>query len=340
MGSFGESLRREREMRGVTLEEISDNTKISVRFLDALETEQFSKLPGGIFTRSFIRSYANYLGLDPEQVLAEYQSVFPPKNEEDFSRIGVNHAVGSSHAGGRTLLAWIIAAILLAGGYALFRYSHQRTDATASFGNLPQAAKAAPFTPTPETAAANSQANATTSPGIQSSAADGAMDTENSSHPPPSSTVASNEASPSNGISRGESSPSASGLAPRNTPPGSETAAGNIRPAGTQTPSEPAGTVAEPTKILGEGNMVLQIAATERSWVAVECDGKTLLQRILNPNEVRTLRASNSINVTTGNAQGITLTLNGQALKPLGRYGEVKTIRLTLADLKKPTPNP
>ena len=51
MATFGENLRREREMRGVTLEEISDATKIAVRTLAALEADDFSKLPGGIFTR-------------------------------------------------------------------------------------------------------------------------------------------------------------------------------------------------------------------------------------------------------------------------------------------------
>ena len=61
MPAFGENLRREREMRGVSLEEISSATKISLRFLDAIEREDFSKLPGGIFSRSFIRTYARYL---------------------------------------------------------------------------------------------------------------------------------------------------------------------------------------------------------------------------------------------------------------------------------------
>ncbi|HUY15294.1 MAG TPA: RodZ domain-containing protein [Terriglobia bacterium] len=331
MGSFGENLRREREMRGVTLEEISDSTKISVRFLDALETEDFSKMPGGIFTRSFIRSYANYLGLDPEQVLAEYQSAFPPKNDEDFSRIGVNHAVGSSPPGHRTLIAWVTAALLLASGYALFHYSHRQTDALANFGNLPQTSKAAPITPASEASNANSPANGGATTGSLNPASDGGTGAS-----------APNAAPNRVSASSGESSVPTSGLARRDAQAGTQAAVGGMP--GAMTPAsrstQPAGNVTEPPAILGEGTMVLQVSAKERSWVAVECDGKTLLQRILNPNEVRTLRASDSINVTTGNAQGITLTLNGQTLKPLGRYGEVKTIRLTLADLKKTTSNP
>ncbi|MGH9729538.1 MAG: helix-turn-helix domain-containing protein [Candidatus Acidiferrales bacterium] len=69
---FGEHLRREREMRGVSLEEISAATRISVRFLEALENEQWERLPGGIFNRGFIRSIARFLGLDEENLVAEY----------------------------------------------------------------------------------------------------------------------------------------------------------------------------------------------------------------------------------------------------------------------------
>jgi cytoskeleton protein RodZ len=69
---FGEHLKREREMRGVTLEEISVATRIAPRFLAALESEQWELLPGGVFNRGFIRSVARYLGLDEDSLVAEY----------------------------------------------------------------------------------------------------------------------------------------------------------------------------------------------------------------------------------------------------------------------------
>lgn len=69
---FGEHLRREREMRGVSLEEISTATRISVHFLEALESEKWDVLPGGIFNRGFIRAVAHFLGLDEESLIAEY----------------------------------------------------------------------------------------------------------------------------------------------------------------------------------------------------------------------------------------------------------------------------
>jgi cytoskeleton protein RodZ len=71
-GTFGEHLKREREMRAVSLDEISAATRIATRFLRAIESEQWDQLPGGVFNRGFVRAIARYLGLDEEDVVAEY----------------------------------------------------------------------------------------------------------------------------------------------------------------------------------------------------------------------------------------------------------------------------
>ena len=79
MASFGENLRRERELRGVELRDIADATKISVRFLQALEQDRVDILPGGIFPRSFVRQYAKHLGLDPDRMVTEFDHVYGPE---------------------------------------------------------------------------------------------------------------------------------------------------------------------------------------------------------------------------------------------------------------------
>src|SRR5262249_40780770 len=71
-GTFGERLKRERELREVSLEEVSKATRISARFLEALENEDWKRLPGGVFGHGFVRSIARYLGLSEESLLAEY----------------------------------------------------------------------------------------------------------------------------------------------------------------------------------------------------------------------------------------------------------------------------
>jgi transcriptional regulator with XRE-family HTH domain len=72
LASFGEELRREREIRGISLKEISDATKISKRFLDALERNDHRTLPAPVFTRGFVREYARYVGLNAEEMVNRY----------------------------------------------------------------------------------------------------------------------------------------------------------------------------------------------------------------------------------------------------------------------------
>src|SRR4051812_2147220 len=72
MSDFGISFKTKRESMGLTLEHIASETRIGTRFLAAIEKEDFQLLPGGIFTRGFIRSYAERLGMDPDQAVAEY----------------------------------------------------------------------------------------------------------------------------------------------------------------------------------------------------------------------------------------------------------------------------
>ncbi len=71
-GTFGERLKRERELREVSLNEIAMATRIAPKFLEALENEQWNKLPGGVFGHGFVRSIARYLGLSEEDLLSEY----------------------------------------------------------------------------------------------------------------------------------------------------------------------------------------------------------------------------------------------------------------------------
>ena len=76
-GDFGSILKVAREKRGVTLRHISNVTKISVAALEALERNDISRLPGGIFSRSFVRSYALEVGLDPDQTIEHFIADFP-----------------------------------------------------------------------------------------------------------------------------------------------------------------------------------------------------------------------------------------------------------------------
>src|SRR5256885_11949497 len=70
--SIGEKLRLERETRGIALRDISEQTRISMRYLEAIETDDYRRLPGGIFNRSFIRAYAKFIGYNEAKAIEEY----------------------------------------------------------------------------------------------------------------------------------------------------------------------------------------------------------------------------------------------------------------------------
>lgn len=76
MNDFGGKLRQARERRGISLRQIAASTKISVGALEALERNDVSKLPGGIFSRAFVRSYASEVGLDPDETVREFLERF------------------------------------------------------------------------------------------------------------------------------------------------------------------------------------------------------------------------------------------------------------------------
>jgi len=81
MTSLGEVLRRERLRRNLEVGTIAGELKISARFLAAIEAEDFAKLPGGVFTKSFIRQYAAFLGLDAEELASQAQPTLEPPVE-------------------------------------------------------------------------------------------------------------------------------------------------------------------------------------------------------------------------------------------------------------------
>jgi cytoskeleton protein RodZ len=127
-GNFGERLKREREMREVSMDELTKATRISARFVEALENEDWAKLPGGVFGHGFVRTIARYLGLNEEALLGEYDSAraehlaaAPPKLEERIPSPPKWLPVLAVF-----LLLVLVAGLFYAGRYSWHRYAAYR----------------------------------------------------------------------------------------------------------------------------------------------------------------------------------------------------------------------
>ena len=133
MPTLGEELRRLREDKRLSLREISDATHIGSRFLQAIEADNYSILPGGIFNRGFVRSYARYVGLDEEQALVLYNQQLEAQGGEAPrttapSWDGIDEEVSSPW--GTIALIVIILLLLSAGVYTAYRW-FKGEDATS-----------------------------------------------------------------------------------------------------------------------------------------------------------------------------------------------------------------
>lgn len=108
--NFGSYLKHERELRGVPLEEISGATKIHIRYLKALEENSFDQLPGEVFIKGYIRSYANTIGSDVEEMLNIYKESVELKNQENIPA-----SIPSLNTRPKTLLLFGLLTLAIAG---------------------------------------------------------------------------------------------------------------------------------------------------------------------------------------------------------------------------------
>ncbi len=124
---FGQYLRSQRELRQISLEEVAAGTKIGIHLLRALEEERWESLPAEVFVKGFIKSYAEYIGLDPEDTLLRYEAIkqkeVPIKDQEQEFNIprGYSGPLGLESPIFFKLLILIILIILI--GFGIYFFS-------------------------------------------------------------------------------------------------------------------------------------------------------------------------------------------------------------------------
>lgn len=112
--NFGTHLREAREKRGVSLRQIATSTRISIRTLEALENNEIKKLPGGIFSRAFVRSYAQEIGLDPDEAVREFVHQFPLEHVTAGTKSANDRVVAHGEEGVRRRQQQVSLAVTLA----------------------------------------------------------------------------------------------------------------------------------------------------------------------------------------------------------------------------------
>ena len=134
--SIGEQLRLAREGRGIPLREISDQTRISVRYLEAIESSDYDRLPGGVFTRSFIKAYARCVGYDEKDAIEGYTRYLREHGEtaDEVNTTPIHSKVYTDTPATRSpvltvLLAILILALLTAGALAALHWFQRRANA-------------------------------------------------------------------------------------------------------------------------------------------------------------------------------------------------------------------
>ena len=149
--SLGEQLRLAREARGISLREISEQTRISIRYLEAIETDDYKRLPGGIFNRSFVKAYARYVGFDEKEAVEGYVRTAREQGEspDDVSTTPYRSHVYTNGGGTRSplvtlLLTILILGILVLGVYAGRHWWQRRQSERAQTPATPAAPAQAP----------------------------------------------------------------------------------------------------------------------------------------------------------------------------------------------------
>ena len=320
MASFGEHLKQIRELKGLSVEDVSHLSKINPHFIEALEADNFETLPGGVFNRGFIKAYARCCGADERGLLSEYENLLKQKRGPDLQLLPVDKpapAEGSRSTGRYVPAAIALVVIVVAATLFYLRSNRVKPPERAGAEN-------ASVQPSPAV--------------VQNPPSSQASPSEKSAVPAVLPPNPGSEQTPGSGTSPETSSSSASPTASKPEPAASQASRGQPVPAVEEkkqpsASSQPASTGSPDNKPAedmvvsrGKGPITIQIVAKENTWLSVRRDGTEIYRKIMLSKETLHFTAKEKLEIVCGNAGGVTLTVDGRTLPPLGRSGEVKSV--------------
>jgi len=300
MESVGEFFRQVRETKGLSVDEVSSKTRIRSDYVKALEDGNFSKLPDQVFARGFVRSYARSLGLDEEDAIQRFAksagTFYEKQDERERLKTRQIEEERKRQANRKAVAVAIVIAVLT----LMFLLSREQSpvlrhgdaeQTTAAKRNVEPAKDEPAATAQGESGPVVEAPKQNEAPVAQAPQAPAEEARHQDLIPPPIS------------ASRQESQPGAV------SSPGTDGPLGGIALAG--------GSLAE------EGQLVLDLEATELSWVVVQVDNESPRESLLRPGEKGQWKGQDQFILTLGNAGGVRAELNGKPQKPFGPSGKV-----------------
>ncbi|MBI3951588.1 MAG: helix-turn-helix domain-containing protein [Acidobacteria bacterium] len=287
--TLGEELKRRREEHGVDLSEIADATCIGVRFLRAIEENDFKALPGGLFTRSFIRSYARYVGMDENAALRLYFQQTGEGEPEAYDLTGeAIRARARSSMWANITIALAVLVVLALGGVAGWHYSKRARSTVQS----------PPVTTGPtglinSTQSATNVATSQTPPVVEPPA----VRTE----PEPTESSAGPQPSPSTAT---EAINQPTKLRP---PPTSSETKPPVAP--TDVAQNQEDTTSQPARL------TMSVRALGESWISIQADGAKLQSVTLQEGQVQSFTAMERLVISTRDASQLKITINGHPVR-------------------------
>lgn len=303
MESVGEFFKQVRETKGLTVDEVASKTRIRTDFVKALEDGNFAKLPDQVFARGFVRSYARSLGLDEEDAIHRFiQSAgafYEKQDERERLRVRQAEEERKRRANRKAVAVAIGIAVLT----LIFLLSREQSSVLRRTSvDLPAAKHSAPARESPE------------APATRHEAEPPAAAPKSGDHPMSAAKPPSEKPAPQ-GLRHAE--PTAPAATASTNPEPEHVSA--VSPAS----DGPLGGISLEGGGSTDGQLILDLEATELSWVVVQIDNGSPQEALLRPGEKAHWKGQEQFTLTLGNAGGVKAELNGKPQKPFGPSGKV-----------------
>jgi cytoskeletal protein RodZ len=299
MESVGEFFRQVRETKGLTIDEVASKTRIRSDFVKALEDGNFAKLPDQVFARGFVRSYARSLGLDEDDAIHRFAesagSFYDKQGERERLRQRQMEEDRRRRANRKAVTIAIMIAVLT----LIFLLSREQSSVVVR--------RSAPDTPPP---------NKKTQPIKESQGLQPRSEPEN-----PQTSAASKLPDPPPIPMKPPTEKAPPVPAPQASRAADSTSAPAIPAAGLS--EGPLAGLSVDGPVNSDEPLVLDLEATELSWVVVQIDAGSPQETLLRPGQRAQWKAQDQFMVTLGNAGGVRAELNGKPQRPFGPSGKV-----------------